>query len=105
LPISPILGPAYARRSRKERRLAWPVHLSVEGGDLLVAARGNDTEVRTANESIWGAYIALDLYLVRPEPKRIHSEYLRTVLELPASRRRGRRPEVKSTRNRSAHPG
>jgi hypothetical protein len=57
--------------------------LPIEDGDLIVAARGGSTDVCTANESIVGAYISLDLYLVRPQPKRIDSEYLRAFLELP----------------------
>jgi hypothetical protein len=57
--------------------------LPIEEGDLIVAARGNSTDVCIASESIVGSYISLDLYLVRPQPQRINSEYLRTVLELP----------------------
>jgi hypothetical protein len=58
--------------------------LPIEDGDLIVAARGSSTDVCTARECIFGAYISLDLYLVRPQSGRINSEYLRTVLELPA---------------------
>jgi len=57
--------------------------LPIEEGDLIVAARGNSTDVCIASDSIVGSYISLDLYLVRPQPQRINSEYLRTVLELP----------------------
>lgn len=57
--------------------------LPIEDGDLIVAARGGSTDVCTANDNIVGAYISLDLYLVRPQPKRIDSEYLRAFLELP----------------------
>jgi hypothetical protein len=59
--------------------------LPIEEGDLIVAARGTSTDVCSANDFIFGAYISLDLYLVRPQPKLINSEYLRTVLELPAT--------------------
>ncbi len=59
--------------------------LPIEDGDLIVAARGNSTQVCTANESMVGSYVSLDLYLVRPQPRRINSEYLRTILELPAT--------------------
>jgi hypothetical protein len=59
--------------------------LPIEEGDLIVAARGSNTDVFTANDSIFGAYISLDLYLVRPQPERINSDYLRAVLELPAT--------------------
>jgi hypothetical protein len=59
--------------------------LPIEEGDLIVAARGGTTDVCTANESIFGAYISLDLYLVRPRAQRINPEYLRTFLELPST--------------------
>lgn len=60
--------------------------LPIEEGDLIIGARGgSSTDVCTANEDILGAYISLDLYLVRPRPKRINSEYLRAFLELPAT--------------------
>jgi hypothetical protein len=57
----------------------------IQEGDLIVAARGNITDVCTANERIIGSYISLDLYLVRPQPQHVNSEYLRTVLELPST--------------------
>lgn len=59
--------------------------LPIERGDLIVAARGGSTDVCTADEKIFGAYISLDLYLVRPQPERIISEYLRAFLELPST--------------------
>ena len=59
--------------------------MPIEDGDVIVAARGSSTDVCTASEGIFGAYISLDLYLVRPQPKRINSEYLQAVLELPAT--------------------
>jgi hypothetical protein len=59
--------------------------LPIKEGDLIVAARGSNTDVCTASACIIGAYISLDLYLVRPERARINSEYLRTVLELPST--------------------
>lgn len=59
--------------------------LPIEDGDLIVAARGSSTDVCTAGEGTRGAYISLDLYLVRPQPKRIDSEYLRAFLELPVT--------------------
>lgn len=58
---------------------------AIQEGDLIIAARGNCTDICTARESIIGAYISLDLYLLRPKPTHINSEYLRTVLELPSS--------------------
>jgi len=59
--------------------------LPIQEGDLIVGARGSNTDVCTASGDILGAYISLDLYLVRPQPKRINSEYLRAFLELPAT--------------------
>jgi hypothetical protein len=74
-------APAMAHGEPPEVARALPI----EDGDLIVAARGSSTDVCTANASIVGAYISLDLYLVRPQPKRINSEYLRAFLELPAT--------------------
>lgn len=73
--------PAMARGEPPEVARALPI----EDGDLIVAARGNSTDVCAASEGILGAYISLDLYLVRPQPKRINSDYLRAFLELPAT--------------------
>jgi hypothetical protein len=71
-------NPALVRGKAPEVARAVPI----ESGDLIVAARGAVTDVCTASEGIFGAYISLDLYLVRPQSKRINSEYLRTVIEL-----------------------
>lgn len=59
--------------------------LPIAEGDLIVAARGNGTDICSASELAFGAYISLDLYLVRPNPRQVVSEYLRAVLELPAT--------------------
>jgi hypothetical protein len=59
--------------------------LSIDAGDLIVGARGAATDVVVANESIIGAFISLDLYLVRPNPQLVNPEYLATFLELPAT--------------------
>jgi hypothetical protein len=59
--------------------------LPIEEGDLIVAARGSGTDACTANPDIVGAYISLDLYLVRPQPGQIDPDYLRAVLELPST--------------------
>lgn len=74
-------APAMVRGEPPEVARALPI----EDGDVIVAARGSSTDVCTASEGILGAYISLDLYLVRPQPKRINSEYLRAFLELPAT--------------------
>ena len=59
--------------------------LPIEEGDLIVAARGKGTDVCAATQDVLGVFISLDLYLVRPQPRRINSDYLRAVLELPAT--------------------
>ena len=59
--------------------------LTIEGGDLIVGARGATTDVCVASESVFGAFISLDLYLVRPNPARIDSRYLAAFLDLPAT--------------------
>lgn len=74
-------APAMVRGEPPEVARASPI----EVGDLIVAARGSSTDVCTASKDIIGAFISLDLYLVRPQPERIHSEYLRAFLELPAT--------------------
>lgn len=38
-----------------------------------------------ADERIVGAYISLELYLVRPDTRKIHPSYLKAVLQLPAT--------------------
>ncbi len=44
--------------------------LPIEEGDLIVAARGATTDVCQAAHSWLGAFISLDLYLVRPDRRR-----------------------------------
>lgn len=59
--------------------------LTIEEGDLIVGARGAETDVCVANEAMLGAFISLDLYLVRPNRALINSQYLAAFLELPAT--------------------
>ena len=59
--------------------------LTIEDGDLIVGARGAATDVCVATETVFGAFISLDLYLVRPNPTRIDSRYLAAFLDLPAT--------------------
>jgi len=58
---------------------------AIQTGDLIVAARGIATDVCLATESIVGAFISLDLYLVRPDPTNIDPQYLFAFLTLPAT--------------------
>lgn len=57
--------------------------LSIDEGDLIVGARGAATDVYVADEAIVGAFISLDLYLVRPNPQLVNPHYLAAFLELP----------------------
>ncbi len=56
--------PAVARASR------------IEKGDLIVAARGAVTDACVAQDLLLGAFVSLDLYLVRPDRSRVEPEYL-----------------------------
>ena len=59
--------------------------LNIKDGDLIVAARGSDTEICIASSPVFGAYISLDLYLVRPNKKIVNPQYLAAYLSLPAT--------------------
>jgi Type I restriction modification DNA specificity domain len=59
--------------------------LSIDDGDLIVGARGAATDVYVADEAIVGAFISLDLYLVRPNPQLVNPHYLAAFLELPST--------------------
>ena len=57
--------------------------LPIQPCDIVVGARGSATDVCGADERVIGAYISLELYLLRPDTQKIHPSYLRTVLRLP----------------------
>ncbi|WP_215764078.1 restriction endonuclease subunit S [Gluconobacter sp. P1D12_c] len=59
--------------------------LPLEEGDLIVAARGTTTDVCQAAHSWLGAFISLDLYLVRPDPSKVDPGYLAAFFDLPAT--------------------
>lgn len=59
--------------------------LALEDGDLVVGARGSGTDVCLVNETIHGAFISLDLYLVRPNRAKVNPKYLAAFLELPGT--------------------
>lgn len=59
--------------------------LPIEEGDLIIGARGAATDVCLARAEVLGAYVSLDLYLVRPDVSKIDPGYLAVVLELPAT--------------------
>lgn len=58
---------------------------AIQAGDIIVAARGAATDICLATESVVGAFISLDLYLVRPDPTNIDPQYLLAFLTLPAT--------------------
>jgi hypothetical protein len=59
--------------------------LVIQEGDLVVAARGAATDVCVASYSVFGAYVSLDIYLVRPDRARVNSQYLSAFLSIPAT--------------------
>ncbi len=59
--------------------------LPIQPCDVVVGARGAATDVCGADERIVGAYISLELYLVRPDTLKINPSYLKAVLQLPAT--------------------
>jgi len=59
--------------------------LTIKDGDLIVAARGSATEICLATSAVFGAYISLDLYLVRPDKKVVDPQYLAAYLSLPST--------------------
>jgi restriction endonuclease S subunit len=59
--------------------------VAIEAGDLIVAARGIATDVLLANDALFGAYVSLDLYLVRPNRTKVDPQYLFAFLTLPAT--------------------
>ena len=59
--------------------------LPVEEGDLIIGARGAATDVCLARAGVLGAFVSLDLYLVRPDVSKVDPGYLVAVLELPAT--------------------
>ena len=56
--------------------------LIIEEGDLLIGARGASTDVCFASPLVFGAFVSLDLYLVRPNRTIVNSQYLAAFLEL-----------------------
>ncbi len=59
--------------------------LMIEEGDLIVGARGAVTDVCVANGAVFGAFISLDLYLVRPNRAMVNPQYLAAFLEIPTT--------------------
>lgn len=57
----------------------------VAAGDLILGARGRDTAACLAGPDVVGAYVSLDLYLVRPQRAQLWPEYLWAFLRLPST--------------------
>lgn len=55
----------------------------IQHGDILLAARGERASAIKAKESHLGAYIALDIYLIRPDQARLDPDYLVAFLMRP----------------------
>lgn len=59
--------------------------LPIADGDLIVGSRGAATDVCLASNSVIGAFISLDLYLVRPNTSKVDPRYLAAFLDLPTT--------------------
>lgn len=59
--------------------------LAVEKGDVLVGARGAATETYVGDDAVIGAYVSLDLFLVRPDPAAVDPRFLAAFFDLPST--------------------
>lgn len=59
--------------------------LTIDEGDLVVGARGAATDICVSCDPVFGAFVSLDLYLVRPNRDKVHPQYLAAFLDLPAT--------------------
>lgn len=59
--------------------------LTIEEGDVLVGARGSMTETYVGDEAVKGAYVSLDLFLVRPDLTAIDPRFLAAFFDLPST--------------------
>ena len=59
----------------------------IDSSDILVPSRGEDLVAFRPTASMIGAYAALDVYLIRPDPKQIESAYLIVALNSDSVRR------------------
>jgi hypothetical protein len=57
----------------------------IQHGDVLLAARGERAPAVRADARHFGAYAALDVYLIRPDQTRLDPEYLVAFLMRPAT--------------------
>lgn len=59
--------------------------LTIEEGDVIVGARGSVTDISVAGDVVFGAFVSLDIYLVRPDQARVNPQYLVAFLTLPST--------------------
>lgn len=59
--------------------------IPIEDGDLILGARGSTMAACLASREVVGAFVSLDLYLVRPRRAVVCPAYLWSFLRLPAT--------------------
>ena len=85
--------PALARGEPPEVARA----LNIEAGRFDCRSPGIRDRYLHRNESVFGAFVSLDLYLVRPDSAKVDPQYLFAFLTLPATQAR-LQPENKEAR-------
>lgn len=55
----------------------------IKANDVLVAARGERVYAGRPDDELIGAFASLDLYLLRPDSRRVDPDYLAAFLNLP----------------------
>ena len=60
----------------------------INASDILVPSRGEDLMAFRPTELMCGAYVALDVYLIRPDVQRVDPSYLIVALNGPAVQKR-----------------
>lgn len=58
---------------------------SIDEGDVIIGARGEVTDVYVSDKAVAGAFISLDLYLVRPDRRIVDPHFLAAFLDLPST--------------------
>ena len=58
---------------------------TIDEGDVIIGARGPSTDSYVGDASVRGAFVSLDLYLVRPNRSVVDPHYLAAFLDLPAT--------------------
>lgn len=83
--IKDLRGPRgpLMRASAPSAKRATPI----DSSDILVPSRGDGRLAFPPAPSMIGAYVALDVYLIRPDPRQIDSAYLVVALNSASVRR------------------